>query len=155
MLRPEDVIDRVDLGKFFSPLHRKIHADGYVKLVEHAPEMWGLLFSKTDDPRMASRLSRLKRIFPGQSRKKFEAHVAAFKPDAVLCTHYLPLETLGRLREKARRPRHRFATPLLAKSVKESVSQWRFRAPGEKAAGDLYVTWKNGWTLIEKNIPHS
>ena len=37
-LRPDDVVDQVDLGKFFSPLHRKIVSDGYVQLVNHAPD---------------------------------------------------------------------------------------------------------------------
>ena len=27
-LRPRDVVERVDILKFFSPLHRKIHSDG-------------------------------------------------------------------------------------------------------------------------------
>ena len=44
--RPDDVIERLDLVKFFSPLHKKIHADGYVKLVELAPELWGMIFGK-------------------------------------------------------------------------------------------------------------
>src|SRR6185369_1327139 len=93
--RPEDVVERVDLVKFMSPLHRKIHADGYVKLVEHAPEIWGLMFGKTDRPLVAKRLNRLKRLFPGKSRGRFGAFVKHFGPDIVLCTHYLPLETLG------------------------------------------------------------
>jgi len=41
------------LGKFFSPLHRKIVSEGYVKLVNHAPELWGMMFAKTDKPKMA------------------------------------------------------------------------------------------------------
>ena len=49
-LRPDDIVERLDLIKFFSPLHKKVHADGYVKLVEHAPELWGMLFGKTDNP---------------------------------------------------------------------------------------------------------
>ena len=53
--RPEDVLEKVDLVKFFSPLHRKIHADGYLKLVEHAPEVWGMVFKKTDNPELARR----------------------------------------------------------------------------------------------------
>jgi processive 1,2-diacylglycerol beta-glucosyltransferase len=32
--RPGDAVERIDLLKFFSPLHRKIYSDGYVKLVE-------------------------------------------------------------------------------------------------------------------------
>ena len=99
-LRPADAVERVDLINFFSPLHKKVYADGYVQLVERAPELWGLLFSKTDHPRVARRLSRLSRLFPSNSRKKFANHLKQFRPDAVLCTHYAPLETLGLLRKK-------------------------------------------------------
>jgi processive 1,2-diacylglycerol beta-glucosyltransferase len=111
--RPEDVVERIDVVKFFSPLHRKIHADGYVKLVEHAPEIWGLMFGKTDDPKVAGRLTRLRRAFPSKSRVRFMRHVSQFRPDVVLCTHYVAFEALGILKEKharltarrARRPR--------------------------------------------------
>lgn len=94
-LRPEDVVERLDVVKFFSPLHRKIHADGYVKIVEHAPELWGMMFGKTDNPKVAQRLNRLKRVFPSNSRIRFLRYTNQFRPDVVLCTHYLPLETLG------------------------------------------------------------
>ena len=96
-LRPDDTIEQLDLIKFFSPLHKKVHADGYVQLVERAPELWGMLFGKTDNLRVARRLNRLRRAFPSNSRKKFARHLKQFKPDAALCTHYLPLETLGLL----------------------------------------------------------
>src|SRR6266478_2097839 len=98
--RPEDVVERIDLLRFFSPLHRKIHADGYVKLVEHAPEIWGMLFKRTDNPALARRMNRLKRLFPSNSRARFARYVKQFKPDVVLCTHYLPLEMLARLKTR-------------------------------------------------------
>ena len=104
-LRPNDVIERIDLVKFFSPLHRKIVSDGYVTLVKHAPELWGLMFSKTDNPALTRKLNRVKRVFPSASRGKFMRHIKQFKPDVVLCTHYLPLETLGQLRKKKDRLR--------------------------------------------------
>ena len=103
-LRPDDAVERVDLIKYFSPLHKKMYADGYVQLVERAPELWGLLFGKTDSPRIARRLSKLRRAFPSSSRKKFTRHLKQFRPDAVLCTHYAPLETLGLLRQKQKTP---------------------------------------------------
>jgi processive 1,2-diacylglycerol beta-glucosyltransferase len=93
--RPEDVVERIDLLKFFSPLHKKIHSDGYLALVERAPELWGMVFAKTDNPKVARSMNQLKRLFPSNSRHKFERHVKHFKPDMVLCTHYLPLEMLG------------------------------------------------------------
>ncbi len=103
VLRPKDVVEQVDLVKFFSPLHRKIHADGYVKLAERAPEIWGMVFKKTDNLRLARRLNRFKRLLPSNSRARFERCVKDFAPDAVLCTHYLPLEILAELKKKKRR----------------------------------------------------
>ncbi|HEU5124278.1 MAG TPA: glycosyltransferase [Verrucomicrobiae bacterium] len=100
--RREDVVERIDLLKFFSPIHRKIHADGYVKLVERAPEIWGMVFKNTDSPEAARRLNRLKRLFPSSSRMRFVRFVKQFQPDAIVCTHYLPLEMLGQMRQRNR-----------------------------------------------------
>ena len=66
--RPHDVIERLDVLTFFSPLHRKMHSNGYVQLVERAPELWGLLFKTTDNLKTARLLNRLKRAIPGSSR---------------------------------------------------------------------------------------
>jgi processive 1,2-diacylglycerol beta-glucosyltransferase len=102
-MRPGDVVERVDLLKFFSPLHRKFHEDGYVKFVERAPDLWGMVFKGTDHLKVTRRLNRLKRAIPSNSRMKFLRYLRHFKPDVVLCTHYLPLEMLGQLRKKKKR----------------------------------------------------
>ena len=118
--RPDDVVERLDLIKFFSPLHRKIHEDGYVKLIELAPELWGMIFGKTDHPAVARQMSQLRRKFPSNSRSKFIKHIQQFKPDVVLCTHYLPLETLGLLKEKGaktKRGAEAFKMPLVVSIV--------------------------------------
>ncbi len=101
--RPGDVVERIDLVKFFSPLHRKLVSDGYVKLVAHAPELWGMMFGKTDDPKVAQGLLRLQRALPSGSRVKFARYVKQFAPDVVLSTHYLPLQILGRMRAKSKK----------------------------------------------------
>jgi len=93
-MRPGDVIEKIDLLTLFSPLHRKIYSDGYIKLVERAPELWGMVFAKTDNPKLLKNLKRIQRKFPSGSKKRFARAVKHFKPDVVLCTHYLPLETL-------------------------------------------------------------
>src|SRR2546423_1535392 len=95
-LRPEDTVETKDVLTFSSSLKRKVHADGYVKLVEHAPELWGMVFKKTDDPKLARWLSRVKRAFPSASRSRLNRYLKQFRPDVVLCTHYLPLATLGK-----------------------------------------------------------
>jgi processive 1,2-diacylglycerol beta-glucosyltransferase len=98
--RPHDTVEKIDLMKLFAPLHRKIYSDGYVNLVERAPELWGMVFAKTDNLKLLQRLKRIQRKFPSGSKQRFAKHVKQFKPDVVLCTHYLPLETLTPLREK-------------------------------------------------------
>ncbi|HEX5400559.1 MAG TPA: glycosyltransferase [Verrucomicrobiae bacterium] len=98
--RPDDVIEKIDLLNLFSPLHRRIYSDGYVRLVERAPELWGMVFARTDDPKLLRNLKRIQRKFPSGSKQRFARFVKQFKPDVVLCTHYLPLETLTPMRER-------------------------------------------------------
>ena len=135
-LRPEDLVRKLDLVEFFSPLHRKIHADGYVTLVEHAPELWGMLFGKTDNPRVARGLNKLKRAFPSKSRARFAGFLHKFAPDAVLCTHYVALETLGDRRSKGSRSRPARANrPPFVVSV---VTDFEAHALWMDACVDLY-----------------
>ena len=56
--RPRDTVERIDLLTFFSPLHKKIYSDGYVKLIAHAPELWGMVFTKMDNPKLLRKLAR-------------------------------------------------------------------------------------------------
>jgi len=136
-LRPGDIVERLDVVKFFSPLHRKIHADGYVKIVQHAPELWGLMFGKTDNPKVARRLNQLKRLFPSNSRARFLRHTSQFKPDAVLCTHYLPLETLGSLQERPR-PRRYGPSPGKTPFVVSIVTDFEAHALWMEPCVNLY-----------------
>jgi processive 1,2-diacylglycerol beta-glucosyltransferase len=136
---PQDTVERVDLVKFFSPLHRKVVSEGYVKLVERAPELWGMVFKKTDDPKLARRLNRIQRLFPSNSRARFERHLKYFKPDAVLCTHYSPLDTLRHLNRKAvRRASPPDKTKILAPFVVSVVTDFEAHALWMNNCVDLY-----------------
>jgi len=98
---PQHTVKQLDLEKFYSALHRKVHSEGYAKLVKSAPELWGLLFKTTDDPDVARKLNKFQQLFPGRSRKKFIEYLEKFRPDVVLCTHYGPLEILGQFKTEA------------------------------------------------------
>jgi len=134
-LRPSDTIERLDLVKFFSPLHRRIVSDGYVKLVEHAPELWGMMFKVTDNAKLTRRLDKLKRLFPSASRMRFARFVRQFKPDVVLCTHFLPLETLGHMKaEGKKRGRKSAVAPIVVSIVTDFEAHALWMTPGV----DLY-----------------
>ena len=102
--RPGDVVEKVDLLDYVSRLQRKVYVQGYVKLVEHAPELWGMVFKKTDNPALLRKVARFRRGFAERTNKKFVKHLKAFKPDAVVCTHYLPVEIMAHLERKGFNP---------------------------------------------------
>ena len=79
-------------------LQRKVYGEGYVKLVEHAPELYELFFKKTDNPKRLRQLATLRRRFAEHTNRKFVRFFLQFDPHAVLCTHFLPLEVLGSLK---------------------------------------------------------
>lgn len=98
---PEDVVERRDVLEFTSKLFRKFYSEAYLQLVEHAPELWGALFRRSDDPVAAEKLSRVRQALGRVNARRFVDWLVEFQPDVVLCTHYLPQEILGGLRKKA------------------------------------------------------
>lgn len=98
LLRPDDTLEKVDLLDFTSKLYRKFFAEGYVKLIEAAPEIYGMVFKKTDNHEKASEAAEFRRKFAYRTSKGFVKHIKEFAPDAVLCVHPLPLDVLGHLR---------------------------------------------------------
>jgi len=81
-------------------LSRKLYSEGYVKVIDHAPELYAHLFKKTDSPALMRKLTRVRRSFAGRANAKFVKHVKAFRPDVMLCTHFLPLEITGAMLAK-------------------------------------------------------
>jgi len=105
-LHPSDEVTRVDLLDLVPKLQRKFYAEGYVKLIAHAPELYELFFNKTDNPKRLRELGKFRRGFAEHTNRKFVRLVKQFDPDVVLCTHFLPLEVLGAMNGKtgARQP---------------------------------------------------
>ena len=68
----------------FTPrLYRKVYIDSYIKLVEHAPELWAHLFKKTDNPELARKLTRVRHGFVKMVAARFIKHLKKLKPEVV------------------------------------------------------------------------
>ena len=91
-LRPDDVLQCVDVLQFASKLYRNIYTETYVKIIAHAPELYALVFKKTDNQEQVRKMSSFRRTFARRTNTGFIRHVKLFKPDVILCTHYMPLE---------------------------------------------------------------
>jgi processive 1,2-diacylglycerol beta-glucosyltransferase len=100
-LRPQDALEKLDVLDFTPRLYRKAYVEGYVQLVERAPELWGHLFKKTDNPALVRKLTRSRRALANVTAPRFISRLRKFRPHVVLCTHYMPLEIMGHLRSKA------------------------------------------------------
>lgn len=100
-LRPGDVVAKQDVLEFTPKLYRKFYSEAYLQLVEHAPELWGALFRKSDDVARLEKLGAVRRGLGRLNARKFIEWTREFRPDVVLCTHYLPQEVLSGLKAKA------------------------------------------------------
>jgi len=90
----------IDLLTLVPRQFRTLYGQQYIKLVEKLPELWSWLYSKSDRPSRDTWLGGLKRSVEKLNTRKLQAEIARLKPDAILCTHFLPSELLSR--QKAR-----------------------------------------------------
>ncbi len=75
---------------------RKLYGAQYIKLVDRLPQLWSFLYAKTDRPSRDSVLGALKRAAEKLNTRRLQAEIARLRPDAILCTHFLPAELLSR-----------------------------------------------------------
>jgi processive 1,2-diacylglycerol beta-glucosyltransferase len=91
-----DVMDHVP-GAF-----RALYTDAYLKLVEHSPATWSMLYRIMDKTPPNAPLARLRRVMERLNTHALRKAIADFAPDAVVCTHFLPAELLMRERSRGR-----------------------------------------------------
>jgi len=91
-----DVMDHV------SPAFRALYTDLYLKLVEHAPTTWSMLYRIMDRTPPNAPVARLRRAIERLNTRDLRRAIARFAPDVVVCTHFLPAELLMRERSRGR-----------------------------------------------------
>jgi processive 1,2-diacylglycerol beta-glucosyltransferase len=99
-MRPADTVQRVDVLDYVPRFQKKLYAEGYVKVVERAPELYAHFFRKTDNPVLLRKLAKVRHSIARQSNRAFVKFLREFAPDVMLCPHFLPLEILGGVRRK-------------------------------------------------------
>jgi len=101
-LRPDDDVRRVDVLEYVPRWYRRIYVKGYLKLIEHAPELYAMMFKKTDNPARIRELTKFRRQSSQLMAARFVKELVAFQPDVLISPHYLPLEILGGVRTRRR-----------------------------------------------------
>ena len=86
----------LDAMDFVTAGFRKVYTDFYVKLIDKAPTLWGYLYNHTHEAKADSSLERLRRALERMNARALRRQIRALRPDAIICTHFLPAEMLAR-----------------------------------------------------------
>jgi len=101
LVAPEVEVLNVDALNYSSKTFRKFIADGYSRVSNRAPHLWGYMYDLTDEETSAfSFYTKVLRRWQGFSGKKLLALVKNEKPDAIISTHFLPPPVLTRYLKK-------------------------------------------------------
>ena len=97
--RVEDTLDHAH------SLFRKVYAGLYLGIADRIPAVWSRLYQQTDRPPSALSLVAGVRAFStALGVHGLPALIEQSQPDAIICTHFLPVEVLGPLRLQRRLP---------------------------------------------------
>ncbi|TCV94621.1 monogalactosyldiacylglycerol synthase [Luteibacter rhizovicinus] len=73
---------------------RRMYSDFYLRLITKHPQLWGMLYRITDDAHPDALVQRMRRTMERLNTRKLRKAIAEFRPDAIVCTHFLPAEML-------------------------------------------------------------
>ena len=86
----------LDVMNFVPPGFRKVYTDLYIDLVNKHPSLWGYLYQATNEADPKGLMQRVRRLVERLNTRALQKEIAAQKPDAIICTHFLPAELLAR-----------------------------------------------------------
>jgi processive 1,2-diacylglycerol beta-glucosyltransferase len=92
----------LDVMNFVPAGFRKIYTDFYINLVNKYPTTWGYLYQVTNEAEPDSFMQRMRRQVERLNTRALLKEIAALKPDAIVCTHFLPAEILANAIRKAK-----------------------------------------------------
>lgn len=94
-VRVEDVLD------YTPPLFRQAYAKSYLDITNKAPLIWGYFYHQTEvDPNVSDFVNNVRKLVEGASVVQLKEVLRNFQPDAIVCTHFLPVELLLNLKRR-------------------------------------------------------
>jgi len=92
----------LDVMDYVPPSFRRIYADFYLRLITKHPRIWGMLYRITGDAHPDAVTQRMRRTVERLNTGRLRDAIAGYRPDAIVCTHFLPAEMLMRQIRKGR-----------------------------------------------------
>lgn len=145
--RPEDTVAKEDVLDYTSRLFRSAYSEGYVKMVERAPELYAAFFHRTDDARLMRKWMRTRRTLSLLQARRFVSYLKRLDPDVILCPHFLPLEIAGYLKAHRKSGRNPYCVCI--------VTDFEAHAFWIEPCVDLYcvATEETKGRLVARGVP--
>jgi processive 1,2-diacylglycerol beta-glucosyltransferase len=80
--------EHYDVLDFTSKIFKRFYSESYIQMVNRAPELWGYLYQHSER-RPYERKGLIKR-FDQLNYRRYLKTLRELRPDAIICTHFLP-----------------------------------------------------------------
>lgn len=101
-LRPDATVREVDTLVFASRFYRTTYSQGYNAMAQRAPQLWGALYSLWGQQQVNRSARPAREALDRLALRNLVRVVERERPDAVVCTHFLPVEALSPRRGQGR-----------------------------------------------------
>lgn len=92
---PEAAISHIDVLTLTPKAFQRIYGQLYIDLVNHAPELLGVIYDRTNRMPKAHVVDKVRVRLERLNTRPFVKFVRAFDPDVICHTHFLPAEILS------------------------------------------------------------
>lgn len=92
--------DHLDVMDFVPRWFRFAYAGLYAVLIRRAPLLWGCIYRGSNRPDNTGTVQRLRRRLERRASAGWLEKVRTRRPDAIICTHFLPAEVLAHYRKR-------------------------------------------------------
>jgi processive 1,2-diacylglycerol beta-glucosyltransferase len=97
-VRPDAIIEYVDVLDDTNRAFRRMYGRGYFGLVDRAPHVVGYLYDRLDQPIRNPRINRVRLSLSMMNLQRLVDRVTNQPLDLAVCTHFLPAEIIATLR---------------------------------------------------------
>ncbi|HEY6194677.1 MAG TPA: glycosyltransferase, partial [Candidatus Eisenbacteria bacterium] len=101
-LAPGAQVREVDTLVFASRFYRSTYAQGYSAMAQRAPRLWGALYALWGQQRVNRSAGPAREALDRLALRGLVRVVERERPDAIVCTHFLPVEALYPIRGRGR-----------------------------------------------------
>jgi processive 1,2-diacylglycerol beta-glucosyltransferase len=138
-LAPDALVREVDTLVFASRFYRRTYGQSYNALAQRAPKLWGALYALWAQERVNRSMGPTREALDRLSLRGLVRVVERERPDAIVCTHFLPVVALYPIRGRGRLdvPLHVVITDFTAHPLWAYPHVDRYFVASEKVAEEL------------------